>query len=133
MNTYDAVFFVSVGTLVIGFFGLVIKYCLKSKCENVQLSWGLIKIKRRVDLETDIEIHEIDVNSKDAQSPQELSSEFSLEEQGVVDHPKKPQRGRKRAYPKFSYPRKDLPLQATNLTPPMDPPTRSESNANLEP
>jgi hypothetical protein len=69
MQTYDAVFFVSVGTLVIGFFGLVIKYCLKSKCENVKLCYGLIEIKRRVDLETEVEMHEIDASATDLPSP----------------------------------------------------------------
>ena len=34
-----------------GGFALIIKYCFKSKCENVQICGGLIKIKRRVDLE----------------------------------------------------------------------------------
>lgn len=69
MQTYDAVFFVSVGTLFIGFLGLVIKYCLKSKCENVRLCFGLIEIKRRVDLETEVEMHEIDTAVTDSTIP----------------------------------------------------------------
>jgi hypothetical protein len=72
MQTYDAVFFVSVGTLVIGFLGLVIKYCLKSKCENVKLCFGFIEIHRRVDLETQYEIHEIDASATDPQPHQDL-------------------------------------------------------------
>ena len=71
MQTYDAVFFVSVGTLVIGFLGLVIKYCLKSKCENVKLCFGFVEIHRRVDLETQYEIHEIDAAATDLQSHQD--------------------------------------------------------------
>ncbi len=72
MNTYDAVFFVSVGTLVIGFLGLCIKYCLKSKCENVKLCFGFIEIHRRVDLETEVEMHEIDASVID--SPPDLEA-----------------------------------------------------------
>ena len=50
-DTYDAVFFISIGTLIIGFFGLVIKTCLRSKCEHFSLCYGLITVDRRVDLE----------------------------------------------------------------------------------
>jgi hypothetical protein len=77
MQTYDAVFFVSIGTLVIGFFGLVIKYCLKSKCESVKLCCGLCEINRRVDLETAVEMHEIDVNGNITDLPGEGLEEIS--------------------------------------------------------
>ena len=59
-ETYDAVFFISIGSMVFGFFGLIIKYCLKSKCEHFSLCYGLITVDRRVDLEVQEEIHKID-------------------------------------------------------------------------
>jgi hypothetical protein len=33
-NTFDGVFFISVGTLLFGAISLGIKYCLKSKCDK---------------------------------------------------------------------------------------------------
>ena len=62
IDTYDAVFFISIGTMVVGLIGLIIKYCLKSKCEHFSLCFGLITVDRRVDLETQEEIHKIDHN-----------------------------------------------------------------------
>jgi hypothetical protein len=89
MQTYDAVFFVSVGTLVIGFLGLVIKYCLKSKCENVRLCFGFVEIHRRVDLETQYEIHEIDAAATDPQPHPDL--EMAVAE---VRPPRQPRRSK---------------------------------------
>ena len=134
MNTYDAVFFVSVGTLVIGFLGLVIKYCLKSKCENVRLCWGFIQIKRRVDLETDLEIHEIDAGLTDQQPHPDESFPSSPEEMEKGNpsslHANPDLKVRKTKTPRSFYRRKDLPPQATSLAPLTDPPARSESTSN---
>jgi len=66
--TFDAVFFISLGTLVLGFAATALKFCLKSKCEEFQLCFGLINIRRRVDLETEEEIRELELNG--AQPPQ---------------------------------------------------------------
>ena len=60
MDTYDAVFFISIGSMIIGFMGLLIKYCLKSKCEHFNLCFGLLKIDRRVDLEVQEEMSRIE-------------------------------------------------------------------------
>jgi hypothetical protein len=126
------VFFVSVGTLVIGFLGLIIKYCLKSKCESVRLCGGLIQIKRRVDLETELEIHEIDAKVKDPVD-QEEHLEYELEAQEKTPyHPKTGRRLSRPKNPKSFYPRKDLPPQATSLAPLVNPPTHSESTSNSE-
>ena len=64
MSVFDAVFFVTIGTLLTGFFGLVIKYCLKSKCEHISFCWGCFSINRRVDLEVQEEIKELELASK---------------------------------------------------------------------
>ena len=132
MDTYDAVFFVSVGTLVIGFFGLIIKYCLKSKCESVRLCGGLIQIKRRVDLETELEIHEIDANVKDPVDLEEhLENELEVQEKTPY-HAKTNRRLSRSRTPKLPYRQKGLPPQATSLAPLADPPARSESTSNSE-
>ena len=70
IQTYDSVFFLSVGTLIIGFLGLALKGCLRSKCESFSCLWGLFIVKRRVDLEARIEEKEIEngVNLNDIES-----------------------------------------------------------------
>lgn len=50
-NTFDSVFFVTVITIMTGSIGLCLKFCLKSKCDNVKLCWGLINIHRNVEIE----------------------------------------------------------------------------------
>ena len=65
MTTYDAVFFISVGTITSGLIAIMIKYCLKSKCEHFSLCFGLIKIDRRVDLEVQEEMHALELGVND--------------------------------------------------------------------
>ena len=57
INVFDGVFFITISTIV---FGLSIKYCLKSKCENISLCFGLFTVHRRVDLEVQEEMREND-------------------------------------------------------------------------
>lgn len=61
-ETFDAVFWLSVGTLVTGTIGVALKYALKSKCETCSFCFGLMKIKRRVDLEAQTETKELEIN-----------------------------------------------------------------------
>lgn len=61
IQEYDSVFFLSFFTLLFGFFGVVVKYCLKSKCQNINLCFGLLSIERRVDLEVQTEMKEIEM------------------------------------------------------------------------
>jgi hypothetical protein len=60
INTYDAVFFVTISTLICGSFGLVVRYCLKSKCDEVNLCFGLIKVHRDIKAEIELEEKEIE-------------------------------------------------------------------------
>jgi len=57
IETYDATFFITITTIITGFLGLTIRFCLKSKCEDINVCFGLLNIKRRVELETDIEMN----------------------------------------------------------------------------
>jgi len=61
IDTYDGVFFITISTLLFGCFGLVIKYCLKSKCDNINLCFGLITVHRNVELETQEEMKEMEL------------------------------------------------------------------------
>ena len=65
IDTYDAVFFISLATILVGAFGVSVKYCLKSKCEHLNLCCGLLVIDRRVDLEVQEEMKEIEMGIKD--------------------------------------------------------------------
>lgn len=64
IETYDATFFITITTIITGFLGLTIRFCLKSKCEDISVCFGLLNIKRRVDLETDIEMNNDNVNNE---------------------------------------------------------------------
>jgi hypothetical protein len=65
IQTYDAVFFVTISTLVCGSFGLVVRYCLKSKCDEVNLCFGLIKVHRDVKTELEEEMKEMELGIGD--------------------------------------------------------------------
>jgi len=60
IQTYDAVFFVTISTLICGSFGLVVRYCLKSKCDDVNVCYGLIKVHRDIKAEIELEEKEIE-------------------------------------------------------------------------
>jgi hypothetical protein len=51
IETYNDVFFITIGTLTFSFLGVVIKSMLASKCDRVNLCWGFINIHREVALE----------------------------------------------------------------------------------
>jgi len=51
IQTYNDVFFITIGTLTFSFLGVVIKSMLASKCDRVNLCWGFINIHREVALE----------------------------------------------------------------------------------
>ena len=50
----DGVFFITIATLSCGFLGLLVRYCLKSKCEDISLC-GLVKIHRNIQAEVEID------------------------------------------------------------------------------
>jgi len=68
IETFDAVFFLTIGSLVCGGFALVIKYCLRSKCDDVNLCFGFIKVHRNVDLEVEEEMKQMELGIKDDDS-----------------------------------------------------------------
>jgi len=61
MTEFNGAFFISIATIITGFFGLALRHCLKSKCEDFTLCWGLFKIKRRVDLEVEEEMAQMEM------------------------------------------------------------------------
>ena len=59
-NAFDGVFWITISGAIIGFLGLAIKQCFKSKCSSVRLCFGLINIQRDVNAEEKIEEYQID-------------------------------------------------------------------------
>ena len=51
-ETYNDVFFISIGTTIFLFLETLVKYGFRSKCDNIELCYGLIKVHRRVELES---------------------------------------------------------------------------------
>ena len=68
INTYDAVFFLTISTLLFGCFSLIIKYCLKSRCDTINLCYGLISVHRDVKIEEELEMRAMDLGVKDDES-----------------------------------------------------------------
>ena len=63
-SEYDSVFFISIGTLLVGAVGVALKVCVKSRCEHVSFCFGAIKIDRRVDLEAQEEMKHIEMGDR---------------------------------------------------------------------
>jgi hypothetical protein len=55
----DAVFWTGIATMTFAFLGLIIKSCLTSKCDKVNLCCGLINIHRAVEMEKEVELENI--------------------------------------------------------------------------
>ena len=65
ITEFNGVFFLSMATILVGAFGLSVKYCLRSKCEDFSLCCGLLKIHRRVDLEVEEEMRALELGITD--------------------------------------------------------------------
>ena len=58
----DGVTIISITTIILGCLVMSLKILFKSKCKDVNICFGLLKIKRTVELEDDIEIDNIPNN-----------------------------------------------------------------------
>ena len=52
----DGITVIAIITIIIGAFGMIAKLCYKSKCSNIICCYGLLNIKRQVEIENDTEI-----------------------------------------------------------------------------
>jgi hypothetical protein len=59
----------------LGFFGLVVRYCFKSKCSEVSCCFGLFKIERDIEQEIEQQHIENNLKSRKNNSNVELNSE----------------------------------------------------------
>ena len=60
VNTFNAAFWISMTTIIVSFLSGVIVFCLKSKCKDCNLCFGLIQVTRDVELEVQEEKNEIE-------------------------------------------------------------------------
>jgi hypothetical protein len=65
-ETFDAVFFISIATLFVGLLNTIIQKCYQSKCENFSICWNFINVRRRVDLEIQSEIRQMELDHEHA-------------------------------------------------------------------
>ena len=61
----DSNFIITLTTILLGGFALLVKYCFKSKCSDINICFGLLQIKRDVADETKIEQIKIEHNIND--------------------------------------------------------------------
>jgi hypothetical protein len=55
-STFDGIFFITMLTIITTFLGVILKYCLKSKCDHIDICFGCLKIERNVQLEQEEEM-----------------------------------------------------------------------------
>jgi len=65
-ETFDAVFWITITTILTGSVGLAIKFCLKSKCDDVNCCWGGLVIHRNVELEQEEEMKAMELGLNDS-------------------------------------------------------------------
>jgi hypothetical protein len=82
IEEFNGIFFLSLATILAGSFGVAIRYCLKSKCEDFSLCYGLLRVERRVDLETQVDMRALELGiNNDEVSPQVAERRPSLTQQ----------------------------------------------------
>jgi len=59
-SVFNDIFWLSLGGILIGFGGVIINACIKSKCSELNFCFGLFKCVRDVKAEVDLEEHRID-------------------------------------------------------------------------
>ena len=69
ISEFNAVFWTGIATMSFGFLAVLLRYGFMSKCDNVSLCFGLIKIHRAVELE------EIDIENKKDELKEEYHGE----------------------------------------------------------
>jgi hypothetical protein len=64
MEGYSESFYITVLSILVGMVGLCVKYCLKSKCNDVSVCCGMIQISRDVGAEIEQQERELEMNKR---------------------------------------------------------------------
>jgi hypothetical protein len=63
-SSFNGAFWITIATLFIGAVSLAFKYCLKSKCKDINICFGCLRINRTVELEEgEVEMNENNSNN----------------------------------------------------------------------
>ena len=68
IETFDAVFFISIATLLAGLMKYSFDKCFQSKCEHFDFCFGLFSVQRRVDLEVQTELKALEHSNQASDS-----------------------------------------------------------------
>lgn len=74
-GTFDAVFFITIATVVTGCIGVLARYCFRSRCDNLSLCCGFIQIHRNTEMETRETLREMEIQ---ATRPPEIKRQASM-------------------------------------------------------
>ena len=50
-DIFDDTFWLTLAGIIVGVLGVLIRYCFLSKCDNVSICFGILKVHRAVELE----------------------------------------------------------------------------------
>jgi hypothetical protein len=78
MEQFSESFYISVLSIMVGMIGLCVKYCLKSKCNDVSVCCGMIQISRDVNAEIETEERELELQSRGSIINKQESKEFEV-------------------------------------------------------
>jgi hypothetical protein len=67
-DTFDSVFWLSLSVGLFGFLGIALRYCIKSKCTDCNLCFGLLQVKR--DAHAELEESEFEIEHNVGVAPQ---------------------------------------------------------------
>jgi hypothetical protein len=67
-DTFDSVFWLSLSVGLFGFLGIALRYCIKSKCTDCNLCFGLLQVKR--DAHAELEESEFEIEHNVGVGPQ---------------------------------------------------------------
>lgn len=81
MRDFSESFYISIITMITGVLALCIRYCLKSKCNDVNVCFGLVQITRDVNAEIATEEKELELQAQGTTTSPRLTQESKF-----VDH-----------------------------------------------
>jgi hypothetical protein len=67
-DTFDSVFWLSLSVGLFGFLGIALRYCIKSKCTDCNLCFGLLQVRR--DTKSELEESEFEIEHNVGVAPQ---------------------------------------------------------------
>ena len=73
-DEFNSVFWTGIATMSFGALALLVKFCFASKCDNVNLCFGFIRVHRNVQIENEEEKTEI-IENDEEKNDEEINDE----------------------------------------------------------